>query len=58
MMYVKTLPFMFLSVQKNGSLKIQDREDHIVKIDKKKKEMINVDSKTKPIDPQLVCSTI
>ena len=57
-MYVKTLPFMFLSVQKNGSLKIQDRGDHIVKIDKKKKEMINVDSKTKPIDPQLVCSTI
>ena len=48
----------YFSVQKNGSLKIQDREDHIVKIDKKKKEMINVDSKTKPIDPQLVCSTI
>lgn len=57
-MFVKTVPFIFLPVQKNGSLKIQDREDHIVKIDKKKKEMINVDSKTKPIDPQLVCSTI
>ena len=41
-------------VQKKGGIKNQGKETHIVRIDEKKKEMINVDSKTKPIDPQLV----
>ena len=55
--FVNILPtIVFFSVQKNGGLKSQGKENHIVRIDekKKKKEMINVDSKTKPIDPQLV----
>ena len=54
--FVNTLPTIVFSVQKNGGLKSQGKENHIVRIDekKKKKEMINVDSKTKPIDPQLV----
>ena len=45
-------------VQKNGSVKTPDDEDHIVRIAQKKKEMINVEAKTRPIDPHLVCSSI
>ena len=51
---------LFFLVQKNGSVKTPDDEveDHIVRIARKKKEMINVEAKTRPIDPHLVCSSI
>ena len=49
---------LFFLVQKNGSVKTPDDEDHIVRIAQRKKEMINVEAKTRPIDPHLVCSSI